>query len=104
MIRGYNSLVDYLLIYFNRCHTCGCSIFVHLSHIRCYAHLRLYCGSREIKSSNAAEYYTGWHKKMGPPPEIIYGLLLTIKINYNGIVVSVWVFSMVKPMQCFFNI
>ena len=33
IIRGYNSLVDYLLIYFNRCHTCGCSIFVHLSHI-----------------------------------------------------------------------
>src|SRR6218665_2482032 len=59
IIRGYNSLVDYLLICFNRCHTCGCSIFVHLCHIHCYVYMRLCCGSREIKSSNAAECYTG---------------------------------------------
>src|SRR6218665_3240895 len=36
IIRRYDSLVDYLLIYFNRCHTRGCSIFVHLCHIDCY--------------------------------------------------------------------
>src|SRR6218665_3849497 len=41
---------------------------------------------------------------MGPPPEIIYGLLFNYKNNYNGIVVSVCVFSMVKPVQCLLNI
>jgi len=40
---------------------------------------------------------------MGPPPEIMYGLLLTMKTNYNGIVVSVCVFGMVKPVQCLLN-
>jgi len=30
-----------LLIYFNRCHTCGCSIFVQLCHIHCYVYMRL---------------------------------------------------------------
>src|SRR6218665_3007462 len=102
IIRRYDSLVDYLLLYFNRCHTCGCSIFV-LSSMP-YTLLRLYCGSREIKSSNAAECYTGWHKiNRDHLLKLYMGCLLTIKINYNGIVVSVCVFSMVKPVQCLLN-
>src|SRR6218665_1572893 len=35
--------------------------------------------------------------------KLYMGCLLTIKINYNGIVVSVCVFSMVKPVQCLLN-
>src|SRR6218665_1631128 len=41
IIRGYSSLVDYLLIDFNRCHTCGCSIFVHLCHLLLLSYLPL---------------------------------------------------------------
>src|SRR6218665_2187583 len=65
--------------------------------------LRLYCGSREIKSSNAAECYiyrvaqNKWDRLL----KLDY--LLTIKINYSGIVVSICVFSMVKPVQCLLN-
>jgi len=36
IIRGYDSLVDYLLMYFSRRRTCWCCIFVHLCHIHCY--------------------------------------------------------------------
>src|SRR6218665_3065991 len=43
IIRGYSSLVDYLLIDFNRCHTCGCSIFVQLCHIHCYVYYICVC-------------------------------------------------------------
>src|SRR6218665_1479984 len=35
--------------------------------------------------------------------KLYMGCLLTIKINCNGIVVSVCVFSMVKPVQCLLN-
>jgi len=49
IMRCYDSVVDYLLIYFCRCRTCWCSIFVHLCHIHRYVFLS-YCGSREIES------------------------------------------------------
>src|SRR6218665_4033955 len=39
--------------------------FIHLCHIHCYVYVRLYCESCEIKSSNADECYTGWHKING---------------------------------------
>src|SRR6218665_3743438 len=35
--------------------------------------------------------------------KLYVGCCLTIQINYNGIVVSVWVFSMVKPVQFLLN-
>src|SRR6218665_723848 len=35
--------------------------------------------------------------------KLCMGYFLTIKTNYNGIVVSVCVFSMVKPVQCLLN-
>ena len=36
--------------------------------------------------------------------KLCMGCFLTIKINYNDIVVSVCVFSMMKPVQCLLNI
>ena len=61
MNRSGFCLVDYLLIYFSRSHTCWCSIFVHLCHIHRYV-FASNCGSREIESLNAAECYIGWYK------------------------------------------
>jgi len=47
-------LVDYLLIYFNRCHTCWMLMFyfLHLCHIHCYVYMRVYCGSLSCGSRN----------------------------------------------------
>src|SRR6218665_1209550 len=68
MIRSsdcYDSLVDYLLIYFNRSHLRMFYFCTSMPYRLLCIILRLYCGSLEIKSSNAAECYTGWHKING---------------------------------------
>src|SRR6218665_787980 len=40
-------------------------LFLYIYAIYTAMYMRLYCGSREIKSLKAAECYTGWHKING---------------------------------------
>src|SRR6218665_1556058 len=100
IIRGYASLVDYLLIYFSRCRTCRCSIFVHLCHIHRYVYM---CASvlwvtRDQKLKRGGMLYRVAQNKWDLLLKLCMGYFLTIKTNYNGIVVSVCVFSMIN--QC----
>ena len=60
IIRGYDSLVDYLFTSVDVAH--GDVLFLYIYAISTAMYMRLYYGSREIKSLNAAECYTGWHK------------------------------------------
>src|SRR6218665_2178469 len=92
IMRGYDSLVDNLLqsmshmpmFYF-------CASVPYRAYTAMY--MRLYCGSREIKSLNAAECYRVAQNKWDLRLKLFMGCFLIIKINYNGIVVSVCVFS-----------
>src|SRR6218665_2060390 len=68
IIRGYDSLVDYLLIYLSRCRTCRCSIFVHLCHIHRYVYPSVLWVTRDQKLKRCGMLYrvaqnTGWSKK-----------------------------------------
>ena len=108
IIRGYDSLVDYLLIYFNLCHTCGCSIFVAYIYaintaIICVCSLLWITRDQKLKRSRMV--YRVAQNKWDHLLKLYIGCLLTIKINYNNIVVSVCVFSrpIVKPAQCLLN-
>src|SRR6218665_1687540 len=100
IIQGYDSLVDHLLIYFSRCRTCRCSIFVHLFHIYRYVYM---CASvlwvtRDQKLKRGGMLYRVAQNKWDFLLKLCMGYFLTIKINYNGIVVSICVFSMVKSV------
>src|SRR6218665_2636816 len=103
IIRGYDSLVDYLLIYLSRCRTCRCSIFVHLCHIHRYVYASVLWVTRDQKLKRGGMLYRVAQNKWDLPLKLYMGYILTIKINYNVIVVSVCVFSMVKPVQCLLN-
>ena len=59
--------------------------------------------TRDQKLKRGRMLYRVAQNKWGHLLKLYMGCLLTIKINYNGIVVSVCVFSMVKPVQCLLN-
>src|SRR6218665_2260431 len=59
--------------------------------------------TREQKLKRGRMLYTVAQNKWDHLLKLYMGCLLTIKINYNGIVVSVCVFSIVKPVQCLLN-
>src|SRR6218665_1049649 len=92
IIRGYDSLVDYLLIYFSRCCTCRYSIFLHVCHIHCYVYASVLWVTRDQKLKRGGMLYRVAQNKWDLLLKLCMGYFLTIKINYNGIVVSVCVF------------
>jgi len=81
-------------------------LFLYIYTIYTAMYTRMYSGSREIKSLNAghaAECYRVAQNKWDLLLKLCMGYFFTIKVNYTGIVVSVCVFSMVKPVQCLLN-
>src|SRR6218665_2549556 len=61
------------------------------------------CITRDQKLKRGRMLYRLAQNKWGHLLKLYMGCFLTIKINYNGIVVSVWGFSIVKPVQCLLN-
>jgi len=104
IIRGYDSLVDYLLqsmshlrmFYFctSMPYTLLC-IIVHNAYVLWI--------TRDLKLNRGRMLYRVAQNKWDHLLKLYIGWFLTIKINYHGIVVSVCVFNMVKPVQCLLN-
>src|SRR6218665_3514965 len=104
IIRRYDGRVDYLLIYFNRCHIWGCSIlYIYAIYTAMYNITSVLWITRDQKLKRGRMLYRVAQNKWDYLLKLYMGCLLTIKINYNGIVVSVCVFSMAKPVQCLLN-
>src|SRR6218665_1708868 len=94
MIQSSEAMTALWIIYFSRCRTCRYSIFVHLCHIHRYVYASVLWVTRDQKLKRRVAQ-NKWDLLL----KLCMGYLLTIKINYNGIVVSIYVFSMVKPVQ-----
>ena len=81
IIRGYHSLVNYFLIYFSRCRTCRCSIFVHLCHIHRYVYASVLWVTRDQKLNRGGMLYRVAQNKWDQLLKLCMGYFLTIKIK-----------------------
>ena len=91
IIRCYDSLVDFLFLY------------IYAIYAAMYNITSVLWITRDQKLKRGRVLYRVAQNKWDHLLKLYMGCLLTIKINYNGIVVSICVFSMVKPVQCLLN-